>query len=107
MSEAQECFAELKEVDESTFVRFFQWACNGESEPEDYTDILISHERVDIFAEKYDIQPLKALALDKLQGTLDSFWLYPERTGNISTLLKYVYANTGESMSSKAIRTIL
>ena len=190
MSEAQEGFAEIKEVDEGTFVRFIQWAYNGEYEPgefkiddscidqvpdgaevppeevpdeeeavmqdapggnsgavpffaqqpkqgmrdafygwqlpahqetinssaprmnsgpeEDYTNVFLSHARVFVFAEKFDIQPLKALALDRLHGTLHSFWLYPECTGDIIALLKYVYANTGEPMDGvKDLRSLL
>ena len=63
---------------------------------EDYTEVFLSHARVYVFAEKYDIQLLKALALDELHATLQNFNLYPERTGDIISLLRYIYANTGE-----------
>ena len=63
---------------------------------ENYTEVFLSHARVYVFAEKYDIQLLKALALDELHGTLQNFSLYSERTGDIIALLRYVYANTGE-----------
>ena len=187
MSEAQEGFAEIKEVDEGTFVRFIQWAYTGNYEAadfkidescieqvpngaevaaeeevemqdapgvglapvpffagnaaqptqtmrdafygwqpaappetinspfrmnsgpeEDYTEVFLSHARVFVFAEKFDIQPLKALALDRLHGTLHNFWLYPERTGDIITLLRYIYANTLEPMEGvKDMRSLL
>ena len=35
MSEAQEGFAEIKDVDEGTFVRFIQWAFSGDYEAAD------------------------------------------------------------------------
>ena len=75
---------------------------------EDYTEVFLSHARVYIFAEEYDIQLLKALALDELHITLQNFYLSPERTNDIITLLRYVYANTGESVDGvEDMRTVL
>ena len=75
---------------------------------ENYTEIFLSHARVYVFAEEYDIQLLKALALDELYGTLQNFHLYPERTGDIIALLRYVYANTGEPVVGvEDMRTIM
>ena len=75
---------------------------------EDYTEVILSHARVYVFAEKYDIEKLKALALDELHGTLQNFDLYPERTGDIIALLRYVYANTGEPVDGvEDMRTVL
>ena len=75
---------------------------------EDYTEVFLSHARVYVFAEEYDIQTLKALALDELHGTLQNFSLYPERTGDIIALLRYVYANTGEPVDGvEDMRTVL
>lgn len=64
---------------------------------EDYSGVFLCHAKLYVFAEKYDIQPLKKLALKKLHQTLAIFTLYMERVGDITTLLKYVYANTSES----------
>ena len=75
---------------------------------EDYTQVLLSHARLYVFAEKYDIQPLKKLSHQKLQHTLSIYTLYPERVGDITTLLKYVYANTAETIDgTEDIRTML
>lgn len=75
---------------------------------EDYTEVLLSHARLYVFAEKYDIQPLKKLARQKLQHTLAIYTLYPERVRDITTLLKYVYANTAETIDGvEDIRTML
>ena len=63
---------------------------------EDYTEVFLGHARMYIFAEKYDIQPLKKLALQKLQHQLAIHTLYIDRVGDIFTLLRYVYANTAE-----------
>ena len=64
---------------------------------EDYTEVFLGHARMYVFAEKYDIQSLKKLALQKLQHQLAIHALYIERVGEILTLLRYVYANTAPS----------
>ena len=64
---------------------------------EDYTEVFLSHARLYVFADKYDILPLKTLALEELHNTLAIYTLYPTRTGDIIALLRYVYANTVES----------
>lgn len=75
---------------------------------EDYTDVFLSHACLCVFAEKYDIQPLKKLSCQKLQYTLADFTLYLERVGDIAILLKYVYANTSETKDgNEDIRTML
>jgi hypothetical protein len=63
---------------------------------ENYTKVFLSHAHLYVFADKYDIQALKTLALEELQAMLKIFDLYLERTGDIIALLRYVYANTGE-----------
>ncbi|KAL8833809.1 MAG: hypothetical protein Q9176_007807 [Flavoplaca citrina] len=63
----------------------------------DYTEVFLSHARLYVFADKYDIQPLKTLALEELHDTLATYILYRGRTGDILVLLRYVYANTGQS----------
>lgn len=75
---------------------------------EDYTEVFLSHARLYVLAEKYDIQPLKKLSRHKLQHTLSLYTLYPERVGDITTLLKYVYANTADTIDGyEDIRTML
>ncbi|KAI4232082.1 MAG: hypothetical protein L6R40_007515 [Gallowayella cf. fulva] len=64
---------------------------------EDYTEVFLSHARLYVFADKYDIQPLKTLALEELHDTLATYTLYRGRIGDILALLRYVYANTGRS----------
>ncbi|KAL8658055.1 MAG: hypothetical protein Q9226_001315 [Calogaya cf. arnoldii] len=74
---------------------------------EDYTDVFLSHAQLYVFAEKYDIQTLKMLALENLQTFLAIFTLYKERTGDIVALLRYVYANTGEPVDGvEDLRTL-
>ena len=92
-----------------TFSTFLLPAPRGNKSPlEDYTEVFLGHARIYVFAEKYDIQSLKKLALDKLQHTLSIFTLYPERVGDVMALLKYVYANTAETLDgTDDIRTML
>ncbi|KAI9808038.1 MAG: hypothetical protein M1827_007544 [Pycnora praestabilis] len=71
---------------------------------EDYTEVFLSHARLYVFAEKYDIQSLKTLALEELHNTLAIYTLYRRRTGDIVALLRYVYANTGVG---EDLRTLL
>ena len=66
----------------------------NQSSAEVYSDVFLSHARLYVFAEKYDIQPLRMLALDELLATLAIFHLYRGRTGDVIDLLRYVYANT-------------
>ena len=65
-------------------------------ENENYTEVFLSHARLYVFAEKYDIQLLAMLALENLHDTLALYTLYHERTRDIVDLLRYVYANTSE-----------
>ncbi|KAL6720044.1 hypothetical protein ACLMJK_001965 [Lecanora helva] len=64
---------------------------SNKNDQEDYTEVFLSHACLYVFAEMYDIQPLKALALDNLHGTLAIFTLYKARTGDIIELLRYIY----------------
>ena len=66
---------------------------------EDYTEVFLCHARIYNFAQKYFIEPLRQLALDELHQVLAIFTLHKERTGDIITLLKYVYSgeHSGES----------
>ncbi len=63
---------------------------------EDYTEVFLCHARLYVFADKYDVQPLRVLALEELQATLAIFTLYLERTTDVITLLRYVYAQYNE-----------
>ncbi|KAG8527780.1 uncharacterized protein KY384_007934 [Bacidia gigantensis] len=75
---------------------------------EDYTEVFLSHAQVYVFAEKYDIQPLKKLALKKLYDTLTCFALFHKRVKDILSLIKYVYAETSPSSTgTEDIRNML
>lgn len=68
---------------------------------EDYTEVFLCHARLYVFAEKYDIEPLRKLSKQKIHQTLIGFHLYTERVGDIVVLLRYVYANTRIGMAQR------
>lgn len=74
---------------------------------EDYTEVFLSHARLHVFADMYDIQVLKTLTLEQLHDTLSKYTLYRQRTGDIVSLLRYVYANTLPDRSGEDLRTLL
>jgi hypothetical protein len=70
--------------------------------------VFLSHARLYVFVEKYDIQPLKTLALEELHRALAVYNLHRQRTGDIIALLRYVYANTIVSArGGEDLRTLL
>lgn len=72
------------------------------------TERFLCHARLYVFAEKYDIAALKTLALQQLRATLANFTLYPNRTGDIIALLRYIYNNTNESKKGvEDLRTVM
>lgn len=80
----------------------------NESKLENYTEVFLSHARLYVFADKYDIQPLRSVALEQLQVTLDAFTLFVERTADIIVLFRWIYDNTGDSKEGvKDIRTTM
>ena len=78
------------------------------NKPADYSEVFLGHARLYVFADKYDVQNLKVLAMEELHATLAVYTLYQERTVDIVRLLRYVYANTAESKDGvEDLRTIL
>ena len=74
---------------------------------EDYSEVFLSHARLYVFADQYDIQALKVLAMEELHALLAVFTLYKERTGDIISLLRYTYAETNEKDSGNNLRTLV
>lgn len=88
-------------------IRLFRPRKNRES-CEDYTEVFLCHARLYVFAEKYDIAPLRKLCLSKLHRTLCVFTLYKERVGDIVALMRYIYANTVQrSPSDDPLRSLV
>ena len=69
-------------------------ARKNENKNEDYADVFLGHARLYVFANNYLIHELKTLALENLHETLKNFELYSYRTGDIISLICYVYGNT-------------
>ena len=79
----------------------------NQSAEEDYTPIFLGHARLYVFADKYDIIPLKALVLAKLHDTLCKFSLYEARFGDILELVRYVYENTPSRTPRDSLRELV
>lgn len=62
------------------------------SPEEDYTNVFLGHASLYVFAEKYGVEPLKVLALNKLHATLSTFTLYRARISDIVNLISYAYS---------------
>jgi hypothetical protein len=63
---------------------------------EDYTQVFLYHARLYVFSDRYCIEPLQELALQKLLLTLSTFTLFNERVSDIVELVQYTYAHTME-----------
>ncbi|EME77597.1 uncharacterized protein MYCFIDRAFT_72577 [Pseudocercospora fijiensis CIRAD86] len=63
---------------------------------EEYTDVFLSHAKLYVFADTYDIAGLRALSLHKLHKTLACFTLYDQRVEDVAVLFQYTYNNTAE-----------
>lgn len=55
--------------------------------------MFLAHSRLYVFADKYGIQPLQQLALQKLHQTLVRFELYPERVEDVVELVHFAYSD--------------
>ncbi|KAK0949908.1 hypothetical protein LTR91_026071 [Friedmanniomyces endolithicus] len=67
---------------------------------EEYTDVFLSHAQLYAFADRYDVEGLRELALYKLHQTLVNFTLFNERIRDVSELLCYSYDTTPERPGS-------
>lgn len=63
---------------------------------EDYSEVFLSHARVYVFADRYDVGALRSLALHNLHKALINFTLHAESVPDIATLFRYVYQHTPE-----------
>ena len=79
----------------------------NEQPNENYTPVFLCHAHLYVFARKYDILPLEALALENLHMTLDKFTLYAERTGDIVELLRYIYGSLTSTWEAEEMREML
>ena len=61
---------------------------------EEYTPVFLCHASLYVFGDKYDIEPLRELALSKLHDCLCKFTIYRERVGDVVELVRYAYSNT-------------
>ena len=60
---------------------------------EDFSGVFLAHAKLYVFADQWDVRPLRNLVLYKLHQTLCNFTLYQERVVDIVELLEYAYDN--------------
>jgi hypothetical protein len=75
---------------------FFLFKCKprrNKLSTENYTPVFLAHARLYVFADKYCIESLRMLALDKLHHTLSVFKLSECRIPDVVELIRYVYAD--------------
>lgn len=60
----------------------------------DFTGILLCHAQVYVLADKYQIESLAELAVERLRGTLGKMPLRSEELTSVTKLLEYTYSHT-------------
>lgn len=60
---------------------------------EDCAPVFLAHACLYVFADKYGVEMLKCLALDKLHKTLLVFRFFENRIGDVVELVRYSYCN--------------
>ena len=78
----------------STYLQKRCKARSNKSALEDYTPVFLGHTRLYALAEKYGVESLKWVVLNKLHETLRLFTPYEARHGDILELLRETYDNT-------------
>ena len=79
----------------------------NESADEDFTPVFLGHARLYVFADKYNIESLKSLVLNKLHNTLCKFSLYEARYGDVVELVRYTYENTPSRTPRDSLRELV
>lgn len=70
---------------------------NRELRQDQQPDLFLPHAKMFVFAEKYDIQPLKMLAIHNLHHALSHYQLLPQHVSDITNSIQYSYENTHAS----------
>ena len=63
------------------------------SAEEDYTSVFLGYASLYVFADKYGVESLRALTLNKLHKTLLTFTLYHARVGDVIKLVSFAYSS--------------
>jgi len=72
------------------------------------SQVFLSHARLYVLAQYFQIDQLRILALEELHAVLAKFTLFPGRAGDIIELMSYVYENTSESVDdTKNLRSLM
>lgn len=62
----------------------------------EFSSIFLAHAQLYVFGDRYDVKPLRDIALQKLRCQLSVFTLHTKRISDVVDLLKYTYENTND-----------
>lgn len=77
-------------------------AKKNRSEDEDYSGVFLAHAKLYCIADRYLIEPLKALALDKLRKVLLVFHIFPRSVSDVTELVRFIYEDDNTSDQSES-----
>ncbi|EXJ73589.1 uncharacterized protein A1O5_03351 [Cladophialophora psammophila CBS 110553] len=72
---------------------------------ESFTETLLAQAKLYVFCDRYIVEPLRSLVLYKMQRTLASLNLFPERVPEIFLLIQYIYENTSDGDDLRTLLT--
>ena len=77
------------------------------SATEIYTPVFLGHASLYVFADKWGMEPFKAVVLYKLHKTLCTYTRYEARYGDIIELAEYTYDNTSSRSQRDPLRELV
>ncbi|KAG6078060.1 hypothetical protein E4U16_001690 [Claviceps sp. LM84 group G4] len=86
---------ETDDIDEPCF--------NTGNMDKDYSELFISHAKIFIFAQFYDVEALMRLSMRRLHRALCGFGLSRERIGDVLALIRYCYDRPGPEKLKKMV----
>jgi hypothetical protein len=74
----------------------------------EFSSTFLAHAQLYVFGDRYDVQPLRDIALRKLRCQLSIFTLHTKRISDVVDLLKYTYENTNDQHQGRdALRDLI
>lgn len=94
VTESPLLLAELSSSSSSSHTKNNSNANNRELSQDQQPDLFLPHAKIFVFADKYDIQPLKMRAIHNLHQALSHYQLIPQNVSHITNSIQYSYENT-------------
>ena len=74
---------------------------------EDHSNVFLSHAKVYVFADRYDVTKLRTLAIQKLKQSLLSFNPCQQQLESLIPLIRYTYENTPDLEEIDSLRELV